>query len=87
MRYHGIMGSQLSAETARLPDIRRVVEEGGYVRFVWASNSPKLVSADKETLIDLRSYHGFLKTLAPKLQRTETGSSETKDLVIEWKRK
>jgi len=53
MRYDDIMGSQLSAETARLPDIRRVVEEGGYVRFVWVSNSPKLVSTGMEAKVRL----------------------------------
>jgi len=38
------------------------------------------------TTMDGRTYQGFLKTLAPTLHRSETGSTETKDLVIEWRK-
>lgn len=70
--------------TARLADVRRVLNEGGRVRFVWGTGSPTLISKDGETPIDLRSYQGFLRTVAPGLRCTKTGSTETKDLVVEW---
>ena len=62
--------------------------EGGHVRFEWRSCSTILVSADHKsfTTIDRRTYQGFLKTLAPQLERTERGSPATKDLAIEWRK-
>jgi hypothetical protein len=45
-----------------------------------------LISADGKrlTTLDGRTKQGFLKTVAPTLKATRTGSVETKDLVIEW---
>jgi hypothetical protein len=74
---------------ARLLDIRRELEHGGIVRLRWGLGGAILIHADGAwfTPIDGRTYHGFLRTDAPNLQRTETGSKGTKDFVIEWKRK
>jgi hypothetical protein len=38
------------------------------------------------TTIDGRSYQAFLKTADKRHTQTETGSTETKDLVIEWRK-
>ena len=73
---------------AKLADVRRILTEGGIVRFQWATCWTVLISADggSFTTLDGRTYQGFLKTVAPKMERTETGSTETKDLVIEWRK-
>lgn len=58
------------------------------VRFIWASGHIVLISADGKRLatLDGRTHAGFLKTIAPKLKETRTGSTEVKDLAIEWKK-
>ncbi len=72
---------------ATMKQVRGVLNEGGKVVFDWKQGWTRLVSADGNfTTIDGRTYQGFLKTLAPKLERTETGSTDTKDLVIEWRK-
>ena len=73
---------------ARLLDIRRELEHGGIVRLRWGLGGAILIHADGAwfTPIDGRTYHGFLRTDAPNLQRTETGSKDTKDFVIEWRK-
>src|SRR6266851_1832623 len=70
---------------AQMKQVRRVLNEGGHVKFVWKTGAITAISADGAlfSTMDGRTYQGFLKTLAPKLERTETGSTETKDLVIE----
>jgi hypothetical protein len=67
--------------------VKRVLRNGGLVRFIWASRHTVLISADGKrlTTLDGRTYQGFLKTVVPTLKETRTGSTETKDLVIEWK--
>jgi hypothetical protein len=72
---------------AQLAEVRRVLTNGGLVRFVWASGHTVLISANGKRLatLDGRTYHGFLKTVAPSLQETSAGSIETQDLIIEWK--
>jgi hypothetical protein len=72
---------------ARLAEMKRVLANGGLVRFIWASGHTVLISANGKRLtsLDGRTYQGFLKTVAPALQETSTGSIETKDLIIEWK--
>jgi hypothetical protein len=73
---------------AQMKQVQRVVNDGGYVKFDWKTGRIVVVSADGElfTTLDGRTYQGFLKTLAPRLQRSETGSTDTKDLVIEWRK-
>lgn len=72
---------------AQLAEVRRVLTNGGLVRFVWASGHTVLISplGKRLTTLDGRTYHGFLKTVAPGLQETSTGSIQTQDLTIEWK--
>jgi len=74
---------------AHLKDVRRVLQEGGIVRFHWANCRTILIKADGKsfTPIDGRSYKGFLKTADKRYTRTQAGSTDTKDLVIEWRRK
>jgi hypothetical protein len=72
---------------AQLAEVRRVLANGGLVRFIWASGHTVLISANGKrlTTLDGRTYQGFLKTVAPSLLETPTGSIETQDLIIEWK--
>ncbi len=72
---------------ARLAEVKRVLTNGGLVRFVWKSGHTVLISANGKrlTTLDGRTYEGFLKTVAPTLKETTTGSIETQDLIIEWK--
>lgn len=73
---------------AELAEVRRVLSNGGLVRFAWRSGHTVLISPNGKrlTTLDGRAYHGFLQTVAPSLQETSTGSIETEDLVIEWKK-
>ena len=70
----------------KLNDIRRSLNDGGVVRFVWTTGVITLIENGNSTVVDGRSYQGFLQTVAPKLQKTRTGSQEGKDLVIEWRK-
>jgi hypothetical protein len=81
------MAKSNTTAVARLAEVRRVLASGGLVRFVWASGHTVLISANGKrlTTLDGRTYEGFLKTVAPTLLETTTGSIETQDLVIEWK--
>jgi len=82
------MNPENTGGLARMRQVQRVLNEGGYVKFDWKICRTIVISADGElfTTMDGRTYQGFLKTLASRLQRTETGSTETKDLVIEWRK-
>ena len=73
---------------AYLAEIHHVLAEGGLVRFHWGHGQHILVNANGKsfTPIDGRSYQGFLKTANKRYTRTETGSTDTKDLVIEWRK-
>jgi len=72
--------------TAKLTDIKAEVKKGGLVRMFWGHAPTVLVCADGRVLpIDGRSYQGFLRAFANTLQRSETGSTEAEDLVIEWR--
>jgi hypothetical protein len=79
--------ARLARGVARLTEVKRVLANGGLVRFIWASGHAVLISANGKrlTTLDGRTYQGFLKTVAPTLQETTTGSIETQDLIIEWK--
>lgn len=63
-----------------MKQVMRVLNEGGYVRFEWRTCSTILISADHKlfTTIGVRTYQGFLRTLALQLERTETGSVRQK---------
>ena len=70
-----------------LADIFQALNEGGCVRFKHLSCDPYVVFKDGSSkLLDGRSYQGFLQTMAKTLNRTETGSLDTHNLVIEWRR-
>jgi hypothetical protein len=72
---------------AKLKDVKIGLETGGYVRFMWKECSPWIIFADGDFLLmDGRTYQGFLTSLAPTLVCTETGSMETADLIIEWRK-
>jgi hypothetical protein len=81
------MAKSNTSGLAQLAEVRRVLANGGLVRFIWASGHTVLISANGKrlTTLDGRTYQGFLKTFAPSLLETPTGSIETHDLVIEWK--
>jgi hypothetical protein len=81
------MSKAKTTGAAQLAKVRRVLANGGLVRFIWESGHTVLISANGKrlTTLDGRAYQGFLKTVAPTLQETTTGSIETQDLIIEWK--
>lgn len=72
--------------SAHLSDIHDALNQGGHVRFDWKTCRAELILRGAKWLVDNRSYHGFLKTVAPKLERTETGSTDAKNLVIIWRK-
>lgn len=72
---------------ATLPDIFQALNEGGCVQFRHLDGHAFVVYRNgQRKSIDGRSYHGFLQTMASHLQRTEIGSLETHNLIIEWRR-
>jgi hypothetical protein len=81
------MSKSKSSGLAQLVEVKRVLANGGLVRFTWASGHTVLISANGKrlTTLDGRTCQGFLKTVAPSLLETPTGSIETQDLIIEWK--
>ncbi len=72
--------------TAKMSDIKKTIASGGSVVFIWDACQAVLTSVNggRVRWIDMRSYHGFLKTIASKLKRVESGSVENKDLTIQW---
>jgi hypothetical protein len=68
-------------------DVKRIVDHGGLVRFtierVWRLSF--LLTGESLSQLDRRTYNAFLRSIAPQLSRTQSGSVETGDLVIEWK--
>jgi hypothetical protein len=67
-------------------DVKRIVDHGGLVRFHYRTAMATLVSVDGQSLsqLDRRTYNACLRSIAPQLSRTQSGSVETADLVIEW---
>jgi hypothetical protein len=60
-----------------------ILDSGGFVRFTWSKCLSEVIDSNGVAYsFDGRSYQAFLKR--PNLQRTETGSVETKDLIITW---
>jgi hypothetical protein len=72
-----------------MADVRRIVAHGGLVRcsVTYKASLVTLVSVDGQSLsqVDRRTYDAFLRSIAPSLSPTESGSVETRDLVFEWK--
>ena len=70
---------------ALLAEANEILANGGIMRFVWASSQTVLVKASGELrALDGRAYDSLLNR--SDLTRIETGSTETKDLVIEWRK-
>jgi hypothetical protein len=76
-----------SSRGAKLAEAKEILAQGGVLRFIWASSSPAfLVKASGELrILDGRAYDALVNHAD--LVRTENGSTETKDLVIEWRQR
>lgn len=72
---------------ARLSAVRRHLSNGGVVRFTHNTCQPILIFAEGKSFqpIDGRSYQAFQSTADSKYTRTQTGSVETHNLIIEWR--
>ena len=81
-----IMVNHLS-HGATLAEANQILADGGFIRFVWAEHLPAyLVKADGELrILDGRTYDSLRNH--KDLIRTETGSTEDKNLVIEWRQR
>ena len=74
---------ELSIPKARLSDIGRVLADGGFVRFVWATGVVTLHFPNgSEWLVDGRSYQSIVHN--SRFCKNERGSTVQGDLVIEW---
>jgi hypothetical protein len=75
-----------SSHGAKLAEANQILADGGIMRFVWGSSLPAyLVKASGEQrILDGRTYDSLCNR--EDLTRTETGSTENKDLVIEWRK-
>jgi hypothetical protein len=72
----------------KLSDVKEALANGGYVRFYWGHSEAEQVYSENGRrlgIMDGRSYQGFLRTVAPTLNRVEVGSTEERNLVITWK--
>ena len=65
-------------------DLQFWIKNGGSVTFDWRSGRVTVSAEGRELLLDGRTYSGFLQSIAPSMKRSETGSTEAKDLVITW---
>ena len=71
---------------SRLNEVLAVLADNGEVIFDWASCRATLVDrTGNKTIVDKRSYHAFLRNYAAKFNRTETGGTDSKNLVIRWR--
>jgi len=71
---------------ARMREIRDAVCSGGCVRHEWATGKIEVVYASGVALpLDGRSYQAFCYGLGLHIRLTETGSTDTKDLIQEWR--
>ena len=69
---------------AQLSDVGRALAEGGFVRHIWSTGVRTLVWANgSEWPIDGRTYRALIRN--PRLRKTETGSSDAGNLVMEWR--
>jgi hypothetical protein len=73
--------------TAKLKLVKQVLGAGGKVQFDWKTCTPWLVNkdGDESMRMDGRTYQSFLDHHSNYLVQTETGSTETRDLVITWR--
>jgi hypothetical protein len=70
---------------ALLAEANEILANGGIMRFIWATCQTVLVKATGELrALDGRTYDSLRNR--SDLTRIETGSTETKDLVIEWRK-
>jgi hypothetical protein len=74
-------------KVAHMGDVKRILAHGGSVRFTHKTGLATLISADGHLYaqLDKLTYDAFLRSFSRQLLRTESGSTETHDLVIEWR--
>lgn len=70
---------------ATLPDVYHALTIGGFIRFKWATCEPELVIGANVRPLDGRTYHAIIGNTCG-LVRSEYGTMEAKDLVIEWRK-
>jgi hypothetical protein len=74
---------------AHLSDIAFCLASGGLLRFRWKDCSVWLIFRDSATNnvreVDARSYQAFLHLFDDRYQKNEFGSTDTEDLIIEWR--
>jgi hypothetical protein len=72
---------------ATLAEANQILADGGIMRFVWGDKQPAhLVKASGDIrILDGRTYDSLRNR--EDLIRTETGSTENKNLVIEWRQR
>ena len=77
----------LTIDTAKLPEIIKTLERGGFVQYVWSTGEQLLYDAQGlMRRLDGRSYHAFLARERIYV-RTEYGQNgeDLSNLVIEWR--
>ena len=80
----------MKRKLAYLKDVYTILDAGGLVRMTWVNGKVELTapSGKMSVIIDGRTYQGFLNDKRQAtLTRTETGSAEEKNLIIEWRKK
>jgi hypothetical protein len=74
-------------KVAHLGEVKRILAHGGSVRFTYKTSLAILIAADGHLCaqLDKRTYDAFLRSFSHQLSRTESGSTENHDLVVEWR--
>jgi hypothetical protein len=78
--------TQRKTKGAFLAEANEILANGGVLRFTWGTGQHVLITESGDIRpLDGRAYQTL--TRRADLTRTETGSTENKDLVIEWRKK
>jgi hypothetical protein len=78
--------TQRKTKGAFLAEADEILANGGVLRFTWGTGQRVLITASGNIRpVDGLAYQPL--TNRADLTRTETGSTDAKDLVIEWKLK
>jgi hypothetical protein len=72
------------ARPAFLMEVLQTLARGGLVRFTWADGTVELIDSNLQSRpVDSRTYQALIRR--PDLNRTQRGSVENKNLIIEWR--
>jgi len=79
--------SQKAVKRILLAELNQLLASGGVLRLTWGKWESQIeaINANGQSfLVDGRTYHAITRK-HPELVQTETGSTDTNDLIMEWR--